>query len=90
MARPTNRLSRRIQGIKRARKVLRIWRAGSYHTDESIYGEGGWLMHHLLNTRARCSCPFCGNPRRHFNQRTKQELLSDISYQEQVKEKENE
>ncbi len=84
MARPTNRLSRRIQGIKRARKVLRIWRAGSYHTDESIYGEDDWLMHHLLNTRARCSCPFCGNSRRHFNQRTKQELLSDIDMHDQI------
>ena len=30
----------------------------------------------LANTRVPCSCPGCGNPRRHFGQRTRQEIIA--------------
>lgn len=30
-----------------------------------------------------CSCMHCGNPRRHFGERTRQELQAQISEQEQ-------
>lgn len=29
-----------------------------------------------------CSCHMCGNPRKYFNQKTKQEVIADISDQQ--------
>ena len=36
-----------------------------------------------------CSCPGCGNPRKHFGNLTKQEKLSELSELEQMRELEN-
>ena len=37
----------------------------------------------LANHLAICSCPICGNPRRHFGQRTIQEIRAEISQAQQ-------
>jgi len=36
-----------------------------------------------INTRVPCSCWMCGNPRRYFHERTRQERLAEID-QEQM------
>ena len=35
---------------------------------------------------ANCSCPMCGNPRKHFNRITRQEKIAELNYKEQVDE----
>ena len=32
--------------------------------------------------RSPCSCQMCGNPRRHFDEKTKAEVLFEMEYQE--------
>ena len=65
----------RREGILRARRLLRVWRGrhGSY----SVYADSGRIAQRLLYTRVPCSCVMCGNPRRHFGQKTRQELLAE-------------
>ena len=36
----------------------------------------------MINTPTPCSCFMCGNPRRHFGERTLQERKSDLDLQE--------
>jgi hypothetical protein len=40
--------------------------------------------HH--DTPTPCSCDMCGNPRRHFNERTVAELRSDMQFNYELKE----
>lgn len=42
----------------------------------------GWIGRTAAMHCSCCSCPQCGNPRRHFGQRTRQELIHDLTYQE--------
>jgi hypothetical protein len=37
------------------------------------------LIGRLAHTRTICSCPMCGNPRRHFKIKTRQELLAEAA-----------
>lgn len=85
MERPMNRLLRRAQGIKRARRVLHIWKSANSTRSDDLYLDGGPLEQKLLNNRAACSCPYCGNPRRHFRQRTRKEVMSDADMLDQIK-----
>ena len=34
--------------------------------------------------RTKCSCPMCGNPRKHFDEKTKAEILFDQKYREEL------
>lgn len=68
-----NKYQRRQIGIKKARRVLRVLR--SVHHSE-FYANGGEYEKRLIKTRVPCSCPMCGNPRRHFGQKTLQEKKS--------------
>ena len=65
----------RLQQAKRhARRVLRVWRAANAGlARERWYDENGLLEQGMRYTRVRCSGPCCGNPRRHYGQRTLQE-----------------
>jgi hypothetical protein len=36
--------------------------------------------------RQSCSCPLCGNPRKHFNEKTRQEYLADLYEKESMNE----
>ena len=48
-----------------------------------------WLIcqaHKATNTRTRCSCACCGNPRKHFGEVTRQEIIEQIRTDEQLKE----
>jgi hypothetical protein len=73
-----NKYQRRQIGIKKARKVLRVLRAyNPRHRD--FYRDGGEYEHRLIKTRVPCSCPMCGNPRRHFKKLTRQEEIITTS-----------
>jgi hypothetical protein len=74
-----NKRLRRQQGLRKARRLLRIYRAKFPHSLE-WYDFGGKIEHHLLKTRVPCSCPMCGNPRRYRDQRTLQEIKSDLFF----------
>lgn len=39
---------------------------------------------HRATTRTPCSCWMCGNPRKHFGERTRQEAIANISFAEQL------
>ena len=53
---------------KRMREIFSQW--DRIVPDERIIGK-------YLNTPKPCSCPMCGNPRRHFGQRTVQERRAE-------------
>ena len=40
----------------------------------------------LLQDRKPCSCWACGNPRRHFGAKTRQEIIADEDMAEQLRE----
>lgn len=64
------------EGIKRARRILRVRRMTWRHALKrwpDLLVDGGTQEHGLRFTRAGCSCVLCGNPRKHFGQVTVQE-----------------
>lgn len=67
--------NRRQAGINKVRRVMRVWRAG--WGDPETCADDGLTAQIMLRTRVRCSGPCCGNPRRHYGQRTRQELRAD-------------
>lgn len=71
-----NKLIRRQQGIQRARRLLRIYRARNSDPFDPYYANGGRYEHMLRSTRVPCSCFGCGNPRRHAGRLTRQEIVS--------------
>ena len=66
---------RRREEKKRAERVLRVWR--KYWRNVDWLDSDGLIAQVMLRTRVRCSCPMCGNPRRWWGQRTRQELRAD-------------
>lgn len=71
-----NKHSRRLAGIQKARRVIRIWRSVAGGRDNESYEDGSQLEKRMIRTRVRCSCPMCGNPRRYSRERTRQELIA--------------
>ena len=66
--------ARRREGIKRAGRVLAVWRAREWP------GFPDWeaaARRMLISGKLPCSCPMCGNQRRHFGQLTVQERRAD-------------
>lgn len=39
-----------------------------------------------ISTRVPCSCWMCGNPRRHFHERTRQERLAELDQRQMLAE----
>ena len=72
-------LVRREQGIKRVRRVLQVWR-GTTNKFRDVYSDSGEIAKKMVATRVPCSCPMCGNPRRHFRQKTYQECKADDAF----------
>ena len=64
-----NTAYRRHQTEKRKASVKRLW---GMELDEK------WL-HIMINTRKPCSCIWCGNPRKWFGEKTRQEKIADIN-----------
>jgi len=67
----------RLQGIKKANRVLRVWQT----RDAWVYRDDPDFVEHerqfLLRTRKRCSCLLCGNSRKHYG-RTYKEKVADL------------
>lgn len=57
---------------RRARQILSLWQSRSNGRFDYDARQVGMMAH----TPAPCSCPMCGNPRRHFRQRTRQEKVA--------------
>lgn len=70
-----NKLERRLQGIKKARRVLKVWRAVNSRNNDDYYSDGGKCEQMLRKTRKPCSCYMCGNPRKRFGEVTRQEKI---------------
>ena len=77
-----NKLERRLKGIQKARRVLRIWRsrAWSIRHHDVYYDNGGQCEQMLRSTRTPCSCYMCGNPRR-LGEVTRQEKKYSLSFE---------
>lgn len=79
---------RKWQGVKKARRIVRIWRQMYSAPDckPELYADNGGLVQHMTDTRVPCSCPMCGNPRRIYGERTIQERKADDAMQVQLQE----
>ena len=77
-----NKYERRLKGINKAKKVLKVWRACAY--DPMLFDVDDIIYQGLIKTRVPCSCPWCGNPRKHFGKITNQELRENITFLEQL------
>jgi len=70
---------RREQGIIRAQRVLAALR-GMTTRYRDFYSDDGEIAKRMIKTRVPCSCPMCGNPRRHLGQKTVQERKADEAF----------
>lgn len=52
--------------------------------DSNFLSEDGKFFKKLIYTRTFCSCYAYGNPRRYSGEKTRQEKLSDLEFQEQI------
>jgi len=78
---------RRRIGVKKARRVLDVWRACSASDRfDPFYASGGPMEQVMTHTRVKCSCPMCGNPRRHYGELTPQEHRADEAMSAQLAE----
>lgn len=64
----------------------RSGRVHYFHTWEDVNAYRREHARMIAENRAICSCPNCGNPRRWFQEPTRQELLAAISAEEQLQE----
>jgi len=76
--------ARRQEGLKRARRVLRVWRSCSDQV-EPFYALGGLMEQKMLRTRCPCSCIGCGNQRQ-WEGPTLQERRASDAFQAQMDE----
>lgn len=80
-----------FKNTKRAERRHHYRRLKKARVDYHYWGRGtalmSWTKAHLgmaVETPCSCSCPMCGNPRKHFSQRTLAELKSQGSSEEQL------
>lgn len=71
-----NRAVRRDQEIRKKRKIEKImkdsWGFSGELMDERNVGK-------TASTHGKpCSCPMCGNPRKYWNEKTKQEIVAEL------------
>jgi hypothetical protein len=83
-----NKSKRRNLGIKKARRILRIFRERSYYFHNNgdlleLYNEGGLYERGLIKTRVPCSCNKCGNRRKYMG-KTFQEKKADLFLSEDM------
>ncbi|MGR8941214.1 MAG: hypothetical protein ACU83V_04770 [Gammaproteobacteria bacterium] len=69
-----------IRGIRR-HHLQRLKKARTFDQaiGESRQGDGAALSRHV-NTPAKCSCWMCGNPRRYFDEKSRQERIRDEKF----------
>jgi hypothetical protein len=73
---------RRRKGVIKALKVLKAWSSLNNHDYMKDFRERQRHARSMVNTRKRCSCSMCGNPRKVFNEPTQQEkrLFQDLDH----------
>jgi len=74
MSHPVNKLDR--YRIAKAKARRRLYKYGSDAMEDTEWVKQTLRMHR--NTVCDCSCPACGNPRRHFGERSVQERKQGI------------
>ena len=70
------RALRRHHYYRRKKQVKQIFKNTWYIPKNN----STWFNHTvniMIDTRTPCSCYMCGNPRKHFNKKTRQEILAD-------------
>ena len=75
MSHPTNKKDRIKRGVKKS-----FLRSIFHFPKKDILDNPDWVerdMKHHRNTTKICSCPMCGNPRKYFNEKTRQEKQND-------------
>ena len=78
---------RRLEGLKRAHKLLKFYQSWDEEDHLSkLYGDQPCMEKMRIHTRVPCSCPMCGNPRRHFGSKTMQEKRADLAFNDQIDE----
>jgi hypothetical protein len=71
---------------ERKRALRRIHRRRVMRNRKNYYAmwveraDAKTVLGRLARTATPCSCAGCGNPRKYFNQKTRQELRSVLSY----------
>lgn len=70
-----NRAYRRSQLERMKQKALRLARSRAWDCSSLLDFERSQIKR--ANHLASCSCPMCGNPRKWFGERTRQEDLID-------------
>ena len=80
----------RREGIRRAKRVLKIWDIAEFGSDwvKDLYGDGdtdGHCAKIMIHTRKVCSKDCCGNARK-FDGPTRQERKSTDSMKVQLEE----
>lgn len=73
MSHPSNKRERFLIGDRKSKKRI----VTMNHDIPEYWGIRNRRLHR--NTTTLCSRPCCGNPRRHFNERTMQEKRHDIN-----------
>lgn len=79
---------RRLATAKRKERYRRYVYA-TYDIEWYILnGHTDWLEREInfFESSPRCSCLCCGNPRRHFNTKTKQELVMEERFEASLRE----
>lgn len=80
-----NKRQRRLEGIKRARRMNRVYRQMWRNTlPEDVYSEESKWFKKTIHTRVPCSCSMCGH-RRETMGRTYQEVKADLELWEESK-----
>jgi len=77
------RASRVRQRSRMIQKYVRLLKFHRYldETDDELEKRARWMHNHFTD----CSCPMCGNPRRHYEERTVQERKHFESMRNQLK-----
>jgi hypothetical protein len=82
--------NRRHEGLKKARRIWWRFRLRSllrlFFGEEIADAVDKRMFQNLIHTRSACSGPCCGNPRKWYKRKTRQEVLADLDEKEQIEE----
>jgi len=76
---------RRRKGQQKARRVLRIWRSRVRPENSHWFTNDSPIAQTLRSTRAPCSRPCCGNPRKWYGRKARDERREDEAFDSWIK-----
>ena len=74
-------MTTRGRGWRRA-QGRRVYKKRVSEREACGWEQSSWAG--VVDTPTPCSCVWCGNPRRHFGERTRQERAADLVYEDGV------